>query len=141
MNAILGVGMLAATALLFALAYGQFRRPNPGAWTQSDLGGLAVILPLVVLFMFGVFHLAVFLFNLESETRWLEIAAVAGVSLLVCWLAVPRLMAPALRAARSPSALGSASADRLPAPANDPRPAAPARAKRATGRSGKRRAA
>lgn len=141
MNAMLGIGMLAVSALFFAWAYGQFRRPRPKAWTRGDWGGISITLTLVILTMFGVFHLGAFLFNLGSETRWLEISAVAGGSLLVCWLLVPRLMAPALRAADVQSALVSPSMDTLPEPANDPRPTAPARAARATGRSGRRRAA
>lgn len=141
MNAILGVGMLAVSALLFAWAYGQFRRPRPKSWTLGDLGGVSVTLTIVILTMFGVFHLGAFLFNLESETRWLEIAAVTAGSLLVCWFAIPRLMAPALRAAEAQPTLVSPSMDTMPEPANDPRPAAPARPKRSTGRPGKHRAA
>ncbi|MFC4353003.1 hypothetical protein ACFOW6_15745 [Fodinicurvata halophila] len=141
MNAMLGVGMLAVTVLFFAWAYGQFRRPRPEAWTRGDLGGVTVTLTLVTLSMFSVFHLGAFLFDLGSETRWLEISAVAGVALLLCWLLVPRLMAPALRAANAHGALASSVTDTLPEPANDPRPRAPARAKPATGKVGRRRAA
>jgi predicted permease len=141
MYAMIGVGMLVATALLFAWAYGQFLRPHPKAWTRGDAGAITITLTIVCLFSFALAFLGSFLFDLDSETRWLEIAAVAAGGLLVCGLLIPRLIAPALRGTGTQTALGVSSMDRLPEPANDPHPTRPVRSGRAAGKPGRRRAA
>lgn len=141
MNAIIGVGLLAVTALLFAWSYGQFLRPQPKAWTRGDFAAVSITLTLVCLFTFSLAYLGVFLFNIASETRWLEIVAVTGGASVVCWLLLPRLMAPALRAADPQVQVGKLSPDGLPPPANDPHPTAPARSGPPAGKPGRHRAA
>jgi ABC-type nickel/cobalt efflux system permease component RcnA len=140
MYAILGVACLAASAIVFAWAYGQFRRPLPRRWTRSDLAGAGVSLILVALLTFGIGMLSVAAINIAEETRWLEIAAVTGVSLLLCWFLVPRLSAPARRHRRTAAAPGALPGS-TPEPANDPHPRSPAQAGRRSSKPGKRRAA
>lgn len=141
MYAMLGVGLLAVAALVFAWAYGQFLRPRPRAWTRGDLAAVTVTLTVVCLSVFAVALLGTFLFNLASETRWLEIAAVTGGALVVCWFLVPRLAAPALQTAKAQAAVRALATDKLPDPANDPHPTSPARPGRPSGKPDRHRAA
>lgn len=141
MYAMLGVGLLSVTALVFAWAYGQFLRPQPKAWTRGDVAAVAIVLTVVCLFTFALTFLGTFLINLETETRWLEIVAVAGTALLVCWLLIPRLAAPALRGADPQAAAGAPPTDKLADPANDPRPTSPVRPSPGSARPNKHRAA
>lgn len=145
MDAMLGVGLLALTVLLFAWAYGEFRRPDPKAWTRSNLAATSISLAMTFLVAFAVVFVGNAFLTLGSETRWLQIAAVAGGCLVVCWFLVPRLLAPARRVAGAPA--GDAGAGHVPSdtapqgPANDPRPTAPAQPGRPSGKPHKRRAA
>jgi hypothetical protein len=129
------------TALLFAWSYGQFLRPQPKAWTRGDIVVVSITLTLVCLFTFSLAYLGVFLFKLGSETRWLEIVAVTGGALLVCWFLVPRLIAPALQARPAQSALRTPSAGTVPEPAKDPHPTPPVRPAPTTVKSDTHRAA
>lgn len=141
MNAVLGVGLLAASVLLFAWTYGHFRRPQPKAWAKSDFAATATTLMITCLFAFALVFLGDFLVNLGAESRWLETIAMVGGAFLVCRFLIPRLMGPALQGADVPTALDSPTTDTLPEPANDPRPTSPARSGRQGGKPSKRRAA
>ena len=137
MFAVLGVGLLAAAVLLFAWTYGQFQRPQPKAWTQGEFAAVSLTLAVTCLLAFSLASLGNFLVNLDTETRWLEAGATLAVAVLLCWILVPRLLAPAARSAEPPSALNPGFEGPPPEPANDPHPGSPAR----PGRRDKRRAA
>jgi hypothetical protein len=119
MNTAYGVGLLAATAIVFAWAYGQYRRPQPRHWTKSEALTVTLTLFITALLSFGVSFLGTAVANFESETHLLEAAIVAGVSLVLCWFLVPRLMAPGRVAAEQVAELA------VPPPANDPHPKTP----------------
>jgi hypothetical protein len=141
MNAMLGFGLLASAVLLFSWSFGQFRRPQPRAWAQSDTSAIAATLLFVCLFTFSLAFLGTFLVNIRTETRWLEIGLTAGGALLLCCFLVPRLMAPAFESVDPPSALNSPPTDSLPEPANDPHPTAPDRQGSPAAKRHKKRAA
>ena len=141
MNAILGVGLLASAVLLFSWAFGQFRRPQPRAWAQTDTSAIAATLLFVCLFVFSLAFLGAFLFDIRTETRWLEIGLTAAGALLLCFFLVPRLIAPALMSADQPTTSSSPPTDSLPEPANDPHPTAPARQGSSATKRHKKRAA
>lgn len=141
MDAMTGVGLLAVTALLYTWTYGQFRRPQPKPWTQSNSAAVAMAVTIVSPFAYAVAFLVSFFFNFRAETLWLEIVAVVCIASVVCWFFIPRLIAPALRVADPPDLPVSASTDTLPGPANDPRPTTPARPGMSTGKRAMHRAA
>ena len=141
MYAVLGVGLMAAAVLLGAWTYGQFQRPQPKSWTESEFAAVSLTLTVTCLIAFALASLGNFLFTLDAETRWLEALAVAAGAGLLCWFLVPRLMAPARRGAIPLSAAQPLSPGAPGAPANDPHPRSPVRTGRPAGKSGKRRAA
>ncbi len=120
MNTAHGVGLLAATAIVFAWAFGQYRRPQPRAWTKSETPTVALSLFMTALLCFGVSFLVSAAANLKAETHLLEAAVVGGVGLVLCWFLVPKLMAPGWVAADQAASLA------IPPPANDPHPKTPA---------------
>ena len=114
MNVALGAALLSATVLLFAWTYGQYRRPNPKAWTRG--GSMAAFLTLIniTLFAFGLAFLVKFAVDVGAESRWAEGVAVAAVGAALCWFFVPRLTAPARSKPQTPPQPA------MPRPANDP---------------------
>lgn len=132
MNMAYGVGLLAATAIVFAWAYGQYRRPQPGRWTKSEFATVALTLFMTALLSFGVAFLGTAAASFENETHLLEAAVVGGLGLVLCWILVPRLMAPGRVAGEQDTDLS------VPPPANDPHPKTPSNA---GGMRQKRRAA
>ncbi|SLN38625.1 hypothetical protein [Oceanibacterium hippocampi] len=138
MNAAIGIGLLAATAILFAWAYGQYRRPAPAPWTRIESLSIAVVLAIVSMICFGLAFLGSFALDLSAETGWTADLVTAGVALVLCWLLVPRLMAPA-RQAPQPSPAHSAGAANLGSPSGPGTPSN--RNVPGGGRSRRRRAA
>lgn len=122
MNTAYGVGLLAATAIVFAWAYGQYRRPQPRRWTKSEAITVTLTLFMTALLSFGVSFLGTAAANFENETHLLEAAIVGGVSLVLCWVLVPKLMAPGWVAGEQDAGMA------VPPPANDPHPKTPANA-------------
>ena len=135
MNAAWGAGLLAATVLISAWTYGQYRRPRPSAWTRSEILTVSLILVIIGLLSFGVAYLGKFVVEIAEEDRWLEGIGVAAAGAALCWFLVPRLMAPA-RQPREPTVDAT-----LPEPANDPRPTSPATPTGSADKPGRRRAA
>ena len=135
MNAAWGAGLLAATVLLFAWTYGQYRQPKPKAWTESETLTVILTLFMIGLFSFSLALLGRSIATLQTETLGLEIVAVAAAGAVLCWVLVPRLIAPAGQAPQTDAEMA------IPDPANDPHPRSPANLGRAARKSGRRRAA
>jgi len=132
MNTAYGVGLLAATAIVFAWAYGQYRRPQPQGWTKSEAITVTLTLFMTALLSFGISFLGTAAASSENETHLVEAAVVGGVGLVLCWFLVPKLMAPGRAAGEQDTGLS------VPPPANDPHPKTPSNA---SGMRQKRRAA
>lgn len=98
MYAAWSAGLLAATVLSFAWAYGAYRRPDPKPWTEIELLSTIVVLGIVTLFTFSLAFVVMFLANLDAETRYVEDLGALVVSVAFCWFLAPRLMAPARKA-------------------------------------------
>ncbi len=135
MSVAYGGGLMSASALLFAFAYGQYRRPHPSIWTKSDFVTVTLTLSIIGLMSFGVAFVILGLFSLGEESPWLQDIAAVGAGLALCWVLVPRLMAPA-RLAEAPASVAD-----LPEPANDPHPRSPSHLGGRHGKGSRRRAA
>jgi hypothetical protein len=136
MTLLLGVASLSAAALLLAWAYGAHRRPVPRAWTRFEAASSAIGLVFVLLVPIGLGSLAAILLDPAETLATLDaptLGAAAGLAVL-CWWAVPRLIAPARRAAGTVAA---------PSPL-EPRPPArtpPVQGRRGSGAGQRRRKA
>lgn len=81
MNLLLGVGMLAAAALLFAWAYGKARSPAPSSWTRKDSAMIPITLVFTTFFTIGIGFIATGLLNIGPELVDLGPAGAAAVAL------------------------------------------------------------
>ena len=97
MNILLGVGVLAATALLFAFAYGAHLRPVPARWTRWPGTSMLVCVVLTTAGPTGLGLLIKGLINPIADLAQMaliEIVVVATISALAVMM-VPVLMLPA----------------------------------------------
>ena len=141
MNAALGVGLLATCAIVFAWSYGQFRRPNPARWTESETLTMSIVALIVGLLAIGLGFIGRFAFNVGAETAWVTDIVTIAVAVPLTWFLVPLLMKPGRPAVAKPtSAAGPAVPLEVPPPANDPGPSLKPSGRPAGGRA-KRRAA
>ncbi|WP_432255518.1 hypothetical protein [Limimaricola sp. AA108-03] len=81
MNLLLGVGMLAAAALLFAWAYGKARKPVPARWTRKDSAMISITLMFATFFTIGIGFFATALLNIGPEFVELGLIGAAAVAL------------------------------------------------------------
>jgi hypothetical protein len=90
MQAILGVLLLAAATVLFSWAFIQVRRPNPGAWADSDLAVQLVVFVWIVVLCAGVGTLAKAVETFESDpvtsAQYATIAAILVASGMLHYL-------------------------------------------------------
>jgi len=132
----IGSVFLASAIILFSWTYGQYRRPNPSPWTQSEWVAVSFTLFIILLFTLGVGSVITVLSSIHSLTTGaLEVAIIVGLN-AVAFALVPSLTKPA-RMANTDAAgksSGAASVTGIPLPTHDPRPTTP---KRPSGRSGK----
>lgn len=82
MNLLLGVGLLAAAALLFGWAYGKARRPAPSSWTRKDSAMISITIVFATLFTIGIGFIATGLLNIGPELVDLGPTGVAAVALV-----------------------------------------------------------
>lgn len=94
MNGLWGAGLLAATVLLTAWAFGAYRRPNPKAWTNSEAIATAIALVITAGIGFSITYIVAF-----AAELWLLVAGLgtlgqslagAGIvtALALAWLLV-----------------------------------------------------
>lgn len=137
MTAAIGAALMASAVVVFAWAYGQYRRPNPASWTQSESATVGITLGMMSLLTFGLGTVIRALINAESSAIGImDLALVAG-AFAVAFALVPALTRPA----RAGAAAGPAGAGAVPLAANDPGPANPSRPGRSGGKTGKLRRA
>ena len=144
MTAAIGAALMASAIVVFAWAYGQYRRPNPASWTLSESATVATTLIMMSLLTFGLGFVVRALLDVNSTAMGVtDLALIAGAFALAFAL-VPPLTRPA-RAGRVEETvvqIGSGAIAAMPFPANDPTPTAPTRPVSSGGKSGKvRRAA
>lgn len=107
MTAALGVSLLALAAIIFAWAYGQYRRPDPRTWTRSEVPTYAITLGTITLFTLGLGYTADAVINFETEPLNVIGGLLIAGALALAGLLVPRLVRPARVAAAAGTELAS----------------------------------
>jgi hypothetical protein len=93
MVAVVGTLLLALATLLLGWAMIEYRRPNPGRWTQAETPALAILFTTMGLLIFGVGELARFLIPLgEVRLGAVEAALIAAI-VAAAWAGVLALRA------------------------------------------------
>jgi hypothetical protein len=121
----LGVGLLSAAVLLFVWAYAAHRRRVPARWTGREFLSSGICIVITGLLPIGGGYLAVAVMHPLGTIRSLGAASfvLLVVSVVACWVLIPRLLKSVPSAASTP---GSAP-PRSPKPrlTSGPRQAAP----------------
>ena len=98
MDICLGIGGLAATAIVFAAVFGAFRRPTPAAWTRRpgrEASAWAMVLLVGALSLGCLLHAAAAPAGAETAVTALGLG-VTGSLVALALVAVPVLLRPAL---------------------------------------------
>lgn len=143
MIAPIGAVLMASAIVVFAWAYGQYRRPAPARWTVSEGITVALVMFMMSLLTFGMGMIVRAV--LDSNTlsmRLLDVAIMVG-AFVVALALVPLLTRPArIGQATEPLVpIFSGTAAAMPPPANETGPMPPARPAGSGSRSGRPRRA
>ena len=122
MDICLGIGGLAATAIVFAAVFGAFRRPVPAAWTRRpgrEASAWAIVLLVGAASLGSLVHAAAAPAQAETVVTALGLG-VTGSLVALALVAVPVLLRPALLQPRRRRLVPT---DDRPAPGNGSLPA------------------
>ena len=127
MIAPIGAVLMASAVIVFAWAYGQYRRPTPAGWTESE--GLTVVLVLFMmsLLTFGLGMIVRAVISTESLAMGALETGISGAAFIVAFALVPLLTRPA-RANQAPVMVVpvfTGTGATMPSPANEPGPTLP----------------
>jgi hypothetical protein len=141
MIAAIGACLMASAIVVFAWAYGQYRRPAPARWTVSEGITVALVMVMISLLAFGFGMIVRAALNTDTLSMGAFETAIMVSAFAAAFALVPPLTRPA-RAAQAiepvvPIFTGTAAA--MPPPANEPGPTPPARPAGGGGKSGKPR--
>ena len=117
MSAIVGLGLLCGTALCFAWAFGAYRRPNAGRWTESEAGVTAISVLITAALAFATITLGGVVAEFDKSVAALTAMQKTSLAAMIAVTAigVPLLM----RRARS---MPVAQSELPPAPRPRPKP-------------------
>ena len=102
----LGVGLLAAAALLFAWAYAAHRRPVPARWTGREFLSSGICIVITAVLPVGCGYLAVAVLDPAGTVRSLEPISLGlmALSVAAAWALIPRLLRSVPAGASAPGA-------------------------------------